>query len=215
MVEETTPVIPATTRGANHEEHERENASTHGEKGTRLSPLRRHPNPAIGCREAPDSDTREPVNAPNLLETVVLCVDGSEVSTRAVACGFALLQPATRVVIVTVIDAEDPSLVTGSGFAGGVMSPEQYEELEKENAKEGWATVEGAAAELNLSNAELHVLRGAPGPALCSYAKDVAARAVVMGSRGRGGVKRALLGSVSDHVVRNAPCPVVVVGPEA
>jgi nucleotide-binding universal stress UspA family protein len=34
-----------------------------------------------------------------------------------------------------------------------------------------------------------------------------------MGSRGRGGIKRALLGSVSDYVVRNARCPVVVTGP--
>jgi nucleotide-binding universal stress UspA family protein len=34
-----------------------------------------------------------------------------------------------------------------------------------------------------------------------------------MGSRGRGGIKRALLGSVSDHVVRNAPCPVVIARP--
>lgn len=34
--------------------------------------------------------------------------------------------------------------------------------------------------------------------------------AIVIGTRGRGGIKRALLGSVSDYVVRNAPCPVVV-----
>jgi len=34
----------------------------------------------------------------------------------------------------------------------------------------------------------------------------------VVGSRGRGGLKRAVLGSVSDHLVRNAPCTVVVTG---
>jgi nucleotide-binding universal stress UspA family protein len=58
------------------------------------------------------------------------------------------------------------------------------------------------------------VLRGSPGPALCSLARSIDAQAIVMGSRGRGGIKRALLGSVSDHVVRNAPCPVVIVGPD-
>ena len=34
----------------------------------------------------------------------------------------------------------------------------------------------------------------------------------MVGSRGRGGLKRAVLGSVSDHIVRNAPCPVLVTG---
>jgi nucleotide-binding universal stress UspA family protein len=38
----------------------------------------------------------------------------------------------------------------------------------------------------------------------------VDAVAIVVGSRGRGGLKRAFLGSVSDYVVRNAPCSVVV-----
>jgi nucleotide-binding universal stress UspA family protein len=41
-------------------------------------------------------------------------------------------------------------------------------------------------------------------------AADVDADALVIGSRGRGGLKRALLGSVSDYVVRNAPCSVIV-----
>jgi len=36
----------------------------------------------------------------------------------------------------------------------------------------------------------------------------------VMGSRGLGGVRRALIGSVSDSVVRHAHCPVLIVRPE-
>jgi nucleotide-binding universal stress UspA family protein len=44
---------------------------------------------------------------------------------------------------------------------------------------------------------------------LVSEARD--ADLVVVGSRGRGGIASALLGSVSSHVVQHAPCPVVVV----
>jgi len=57
---------------------------------------------------------------------------------------------------------------------------------------------------------EKRVIEGEPGPALCRLAAEVGASAVILGSRGRGGLKRAFLGSVSDYVVRNAPCPVVV-----
>ena len=60
---------------------------------------------------------------------------------------------------------------------------------------------------------QTEVLYGDPGHALCHVAAERSARAIVMGSRGRGGLKRALLGSVSDYVVRNAPCPVVITRP--
>ena len=42
-------------------------------------------------------------------------------------------------------------------------------------------------------------------------AQDIGAGLIVMGSRGLGGIKRALMGSVSDSVVRYAHCPVLVV----
>jgi nucleotide-binding universal stress UspA family protein len=45
-------------------------------------------------------------------------------------------------------------------------------------------------------------------------AEDIGSGLIVMGSRGLGGVRRALMGSVSDSVVRHAHCPVLVVRPE-
>jgi nucleotide-binding universal stress UspA family protein len=45
-------------------------------------------------------------------------------------------------------------------------------------------------------------------------AEEIGAGLIVMGSRGRGGVRRALMGSVSDSVVRHAHCPVLVVREE-
>jgi nucleotide-binding universal stress UspA family protein len=146
---------------------------------------------------------------------VLLCADGSHHSTAALASGAALLAPGTPLIIVSVMAEPDPSLVTGSGMAGGVMSPEAFDEMEVQSKQEATEITARVAAELGLPDAETRVLRGDPATAICHLADELDAQAIVIGSRGRGGLKRAVLGSVSDHVVRNAPCTVIVTGPKA
>jgi nucleotide-binding universal stress UspA family protein len=46
---------------------------------------------------------------------------------------------------------------------------------------------------------------------ICRVAEELPADVIVLGSHGRTGLKRIVLGSVSEHVVRHAPCPVLVV----
>ena len=58
---------------------------------------------------------------------------------------------------------------------------------------------------------ERRVGHGAPGPELCRLAGELSADVVAVGSRGQGAIRRALLGSVSTHVVNNAPCAVMVI----
>jgi nucleotide-binding universal stress UspA family protein len=50
--------------------------------------------------------------------------------------------------------------------------------------------------------------------AIVRLAEEIGAGLIVMGNRGLGGVRRALMGSVSDSVVRHAHCPVLIVRPE-
>ncbi len=145
-------------------------------------------------------------------DIVVVCTDGSELADRAAHLGLGRLRDDGDVIIVTVIDEDDPTLVHGAGFAGGTESPEEYDRLNAARRSEGEAAVAQLAQSLGLAGARTEVLVGDAGPALCDFATGVSANVIVIGSRGRGGFKRALLGSVSDHVVRNAPCPVLVTG---
>ena len=62
-------------------------------------------------------------------------------------------------------------------------------------------------------NAEFLLWDGDPGDAIAAAAEAEHADLVVVGTRGRSGAERMLLGSVSDHVVRHAECPVLVVRP--
>lgn len=150
---------------------------------------------------------RAPMDSP-----ILLCTDGSELSIAALAAGLQLLDPGAAKVVVTVMDTPDMSLLTGTGFAGGVVTPEEYDESVALAATDAQNIADEVRVALGLADVPTEVLTGEPGSVICQYAEEVNAKGIVLGSRGRGGIRRAMLGSVSDHVVRNAPCPVVVTG---
>jgi nucleotide-binding universal stress UspA family protein len=62
--------------------------------------------------------------------------------------------------------------------------------------------------------AQTHLGSGKPDEELVALGEELEAGLLVIGSRGRGGLRRALMGSVCDSVVRHAHCPVLVVRKE-
>jgi nucleotide-binding universal stress UspA family protein len=56
-----------------------------------------------------------------------------------------------------------------------------------------------------------HLGVGRPDAEIIAQAEEIGSGLIVMGSRGSGGIRRALMGGVSDSVVRHAHCPVMVV----
>ena len=62
--------------------------------------------------------------------------------------------------------------------------------------------------------AQAHLREGGAAQEIVGLAEEIGAGLIVMGSRGQGGIRRALMGSVSDSVVHHAHCPVMVVRPE-
>jgi nucleotide-binding universal stress UspA family protein len=148
-------------------------------------------------------------------DVVVVCTDGSELAVDAAKAGLALLRADATVIVVTVQQDDDYTLVSGTGMAGGVMSPEEFDALSRQAAAESHTILDEAVNELGLGAVRTEVLRGGPGPAVCDFAEQVSADVIIAGTHGRGGFKRALLGSVSDYIVRNAPCSVLVTNSNA
>jgi nucleotide-binding universal stress UspA family protein len=66
-------------------------------------------------------------------------------------------------------------------------------------------------AQEGVSVAEAHLVRGRPDREVVHLSEEIGAGLIILGSRGLGGVRRALMGSVSDSVVRHAHCPVMIV----
>lgn len=144
---------------------------------------------------------------------VLIGTDGSDDAVAAAAAGLALLAPPDEVIVTCVADTPDEATRgLESGFAGGMATDTEVEEA--------WsAAKEAAEAALHRTVAALPeglavdtvILSGDPGPAVCRLAAEREVDALVLGSRGLGAIRRALLGSVSTYVSANAPCPVVIV----
>jgi len=142
--------------------------------------------------------------------TVVVATDGSAVAEEAASACLALLDASERVMVVTVVEGTDPSITQdGSGHAGPSMSPGEFATLRERLLAEGREIVERTAGSLH-REVETRVIEGSAGMALCGFAEEISADAIVMGTRGRGVLRRTFLGSISDYVLRNAPCPVMV-----
>jgi nucleotide-binding universal stress UspA family protein len=145
---------------------------------------------------------------------ILVGTDGSEDAVDAARRALAVLAGPDVVTIVCVAETPpEASAGLESGFAGGVASPEELDAAHSAADAEARAAIEVTAAVVPEGvTVERHAASGDPGTTLLRLAADLPADVIVVGSRGRGAIKRALLGSVSTHVANNATCPVVVVG---
>ena len=136
---------------------------------------------------------------------ILLCTDRIDAALGALSAGLQLLGRDQEMVLVTVMDAPDEGALAGSGHAGPELSLEQFDDQVAEAREAADNAIGAAQSELGLTNPEIRILAGEPGAAICQLAAELSAEAIVVGTRGRGRLKRAP-GSVSDHVARNAPC---------
>lgn len=154
-------------------------------------------------------------NEPATNQVLLLATDGSDHANAALAAGLQLVGVPRAALLVTVVPTTDPSMVIGSGHAGPVMTPSEKADLVAVRVESGRAILDAAvqflAPDAPGTPFETEILTGDPGEAICRRADTGDVAGIVLGTRGQGGLKRALLGSVSDHVVRNAPCPVITV----
>ena len=143
---------------------------------------------------------------------VLLCTDGSDLALTAIRQGLDLLASPDRIVVVSVASPIDPTLVTGTGFAGGVMTYDEKNDLVEAQRAAAQAHLDDTVAELGLVDAETMVVVGDAGHEICRLAESLPASVVVLGTHGHSGIRRAIMGSTSDYVVRHCPCPVLVQG---
>jgi len=138
---------------------------------------------------------------------IVVGVDGSETSLDAARVAASLDRGLGRGLQVVLAYTLRP-------IPGASAVPEARQELAAVDEQRAEELLAQAAAELGVPRDATRTVRnGSESAALLELARDLDATLLVVGSRGRGAVRAALLGSFSLSVLADAPCPVVIVPP--
>ena len=151
----------------------------------------------------------EPGAAPTI-GRIVVPLDGSERGRAALPRATALAKHlSASIALITVVE---PQTQMGAAAIGGAaFSAEMYTELDE--AVEAVAREQLAEAEKSLATSGVAVTtelaHGSAAGAVMAFATP--ADLIVMTSRGHGGIKRMVLGSVANTIVREGPAPVLLV----
>jgi nucleotide-binding universal stress UspA family protein len=139
-----------------------------------------------------------------LFQRILVAVDGEPIAARAADIAAELARLAGSE--LAFIHAIDPELVNAADTG---IQPDVFAASAKEDARK---LIESFRSRLTQPSSALEFTPvGIPPTEIINAAKDWPADLIVIGSHGRGGLTRALLGSVAEDVMRHAPCPVLVV----
>jgi nucleotide-binding universal stress UspA family protein len=137
-------------------------------------------------------------------ERVLVPVDGSEQAWTALEHAVAE-HPESRFTLLYVIN---PVGAGASAQVGDVGYGEEWYETAERRAEN---LFEAARERVGDHEFETETAVGRPARAIVEFATENAIDSIVMGSHGRDGVSRIILGSVAETVVRRSPVPVTVV----
>jgi nucleotide-binding universal stress UspA family protein len=139
-------------------------------------------------------------------DNVLVAVNGSPLSERALTYALETF-PDAAITSIYVINPVDSVIDVE---AGGLSVAAEWHENAQERANKVHTTASNLAAEHGSDLTTVTEI-GRPATAILSYADDHDIDQIVIGSHGRSGLDRALLGSVAETVTRRAQIPVAVI----
>jgi nucleotide-binding universal stress UspA family protein len=138
---------------------------------------------------------------------VLVATDGSEDSQLAARTAVELAQKtSSELHVVYVLPWPDVGVRDLWGFDD--KARDEAEVRGRARLKELAEGIEASGGTVT----EAHFASGSPEEGIVAVAEELGAGFVVMGKTGYGGLRRALMGSISDYVIKHAPAPVTIVG---
>ena len=151
-----------------------------------------------------------------MLNKILVCLDGSELAEKIIP--FVIEQAnCFKSKIVLVHTVHEPVILSPDipGSPGvPIEMPGAAERVLKEQG-EAFDYLEKTAAAFREEGLETEsvVLEGTPGEAIVSYANNNDIDLIAVATHGHTGLRRAVLGSVTDHILRESGLPVLVIRP--
>ena len=143
---------------------------------------------------------------------ILLATDSSEEAELALSTAIDLANSTNSQLHVVTVGPWNPDPSYASHEAS--LRWETYEQVSEAIGKEAQEILDNQVRKIEEGGGtvqEAHLRRGRKDEEIVRVAEEIGAGLIVMGSRGLGGMRRALMGSVSDSVLRHAHCPVLVV----
>lgn len=138
------------------------------------------------------------------MPNILLPIDGSVQSQDAVEYAVSQFDPGE----ITLLHVIDP---IEAGYSATASVPGYSEEWYEHQTEEAEALFEDVIETLDGEDVTTDIVVGRPSRTIVEYAEENDIDHIVMGSHGRSGVTRILLGSVAEAVVRRSPVPVTIV----
>ena len=143
-----------------------------------------------------------------MYRNILIATDGSEIARKALHDGLALARAlAANVSAVTVTESRSESALGEIVFA---LSVEDFERICVEKAARIRAEVDEAAQAAGVQCRTLHVRNRFPADGILEAAKEEGCDLIVMGSHGRRGIAKLLLGSQATEVLTRAKVSVLI-----
>lgn len=139
---------------------------------------------------------------------ILVPLDGSELAERALKPALEIARAAAGEITLLTVPVYRQVLVPGpTGY--GLVIPDQMLDMQYEEASQYLTTIQGSLDQSLVRSAQ--IVRGDVAGAIVDFAAEQGVELIVMTTHGYSGFTRWMLGSITERVLRKAPCPVMVV----
>lgn len=141
------------------------------------------------------------------MNTILVAIDFSKSTDKVI--DFAIEQAKQKNFLIRLLHvAEPPSEFLGDGIGPQIIRDKKAELLKQEHKE-----IEKIADEIQKADISVKtsVIQGSTAETILQYASKHDVELIILGSKGRGAITKAILGSVCEGVIKDSVCPVLVI----